>query len=381
MNQPTMPTYVRPAAVTAVSTALFGLSIAIAVAFVPWLAERNGTLWEPVRSGARGWLIAHGSGATIESAAFDLVPLGATMALVGLTAWVVVKTVVDPVESFFAFAGLTAVMYATIVVVVCGVVQTDSVGSSILRAAATSLVVVAIGVAIGLSLGHGEPARWWQTQEPRIRSIAFGACTGAATLLLIAALVFVVLLIVNIQRFTTLWSALDPGFFGGLALAALCLAMVPNAVLWTASALLGPGFALGTDTSVDLTGAHLGAVPGLPLLAALPDPGQFPGWVFLLALVPLASGGVAGWGWRRSYNGSAELVEVCLNGAISGAIAGVVVGALVAVSGGSIGPGRMADVGPPIITPLLTATLVLALGGTIGAIAGHYRGVRAAASK
>ena len=59
--------------------------------------------------------------------------------------------------------------------------------------------------------------------------------------------------------------------------------------------------------SVDLTGAQLGAVPGFPVLAALPSPGEFPGWVFLLGLVPLAAGAVAGW---RAVSGRSRGAQV-----------------------------------------------------------------------
>ena len=134
----------------------------------------------------------------------------------------------------------------------------------------------------------------WFTDRADVRSVVRGAWWGVATLLGSAAALVVVLLTVNLDRAADLWALLDPGLGGGLALAAVCLLAVPTLVLWATSVLLGPGFVLGTDTSVDLTGAHLGAVPGFPPLAALPAPGEFSGWVFLLGLLPLLAGGVAG---------------------------------------------------------------------------------------
>jgi len=177
------------------------------------------------------------------------------------------------------------------------------------------------------------------------------------------------------NRAGELWTALDPGWGGGLSLVVGCALLVPNLVLWTASVLLGPGFALGTNTSVDLTGAHLGAVPGLPLFAALPGPGVFPGWIFLLGLIPLIAGAVAGWNVHTADG--RPLFERIGLGAAAGAVAGLACGILIAASGGSLGPGRMAVAGPPHVMPALVAVGVLALGGAIGAALGHYRGTRA----
>jgi hypothetical protein len=209
------------------------------------------------------------------------------------------------------------------------------------------------------------------------------------TLLGSAAAIVLVLLMMHLDRAADLWALLDPDFGGGLALAATCLLSFPTLVLWATSVLLGPGFVLGTDTSVDLTGAHLGAVPGFPPLAALPPPGEFSGWVFLLGLVPLLAGMVAGFRTDpnrsstneptpadRTGNSDRALLDRLVHGAAAGALAGFLIGLAVAVSGGGFGPGRMADAGPPVLTPLLVAVPVLAVGGALGAVLAHYRGGR-----
>jgi len=380
MTEPTLPPYLRPAAVTAIASALFGLLIATIAAVVPWAIGRSGSLWAPVRGGAHGWLVSHGSGLQLDAADINLVPLGAPLGLIVLIAWVTIKTVIDPVANIASFVAVTSLIYALLVGVVSALTQTDAVTTSMLRAAAGGLFVAAFGSAVGLGYAHGQFSELWDKLGNRVRAIGCGTLAGVVALLVFAFALFAVMFAVHFDRAVDLWSALRPGFFGGLALATLCLAMLPNLVLWTASALIGPGFSLGTDTSVDLTGSHLGAVPGLPLLAALPEPGQFPGWVFALTLAPLLAGGLAGWYFRKTYAGGSGLFGLVMYGAASGASAGFVIGALIAISGGAIGPGRMADAGPPQLTPLLTATLVLALGGAIGTLLGHYRLARAAAT-
>lgn len=71
------------------------------------------------------------------------------------------------------------------------------------------------------------------------------------------------------------------------------LAYLPTLVVWGISFLAGPGFALGTGTAVSPAGTQLGVVPGIPLLGAIPE--SVSSWLLLLALVPVALGAFAGW--------------------------------------------------------------------------------------
>ena len=73
-------------------------------------------------------------------------------------------------------------------------------------------------------------------------------------------------------------------------------------------------------------------------------------------------------GWRVEVRDRDDLLSRIGLGAAAGRFAGVVLGLMIAVSGGAIGPGRMADAGPPALTPLLVAVPVMALGGALGAI-------------
>ena len=198
-----------------------------------------------------------------------------------------------------------------------------------------------------------------------LRLITRGAMR-ATSLILGASLVLVlVLLAVHGQRAANMWALLGPSFFGGIALALACVLSLPTLVLWAASVLVGPGFALGSGTSVDLTGSHLGPIPSFPTFAAVPDPGVFPSTILILGLLlPLA--GV----WAGSVTTRVRV------GAAAGAAAGLGLGILIGMSGGGVGPGRMAEAGPPPVTPLVVAVLVLAASGAIGSLLAHYRGRR-----
>ncbi|MGZ4597708.1 MAG: cell division protein PerM, partial [Actinomycetes bacterium] len=122
-------------------------------------------------------------------------------------------------------------------------------------------------------------------------------------------------------------------------------------VVWAAAFAVGPGFAVGAGTQVTFAGVDLGAVPAVPLLAALPGDGS-PGPTALMALlVPVVAGVVAG---RLVDRRDAALPESELGtwrrlaglAAAAGGLAGLAVAALCALTSGPGGPGRLAEVGP-----------------------------------
>ena len=61
-------------------------------------------------------------------------------------------------------------------------------------------------------------------------------------------------------------------------------------------------------------------------------------------------------------------VMVNLRGLGSGALGGVVVTVLVAISGGAVGPGRMADIGADPLPTLVAATVAMGIGGLVGGV-------------
>jgi hypothetical protein len=110
---------------------------------------------------------------------------------------------------------------------------------------------------------------------------------------------------------------------------------------------------VGTGTSVSLASVHLGAVPALPLLAPLPQTGQPPAASWLLFAGILGAGVLTGWlvarqagdpvadSWLRRWRMADAGFALG-----AGAGCGLVLGAVGWLSGGALGPGRMAEVGP-----------------------------------
>lgn len=314
-----------------------------------------------LRIPARMWLVAHGSGLVLGEARIGVVPIGVTLVVVALTAAIAHRVARAEVTDLGGFAGTVGMTMGIAAAILAAVVSTDNVAVSIPRAAIGGLVVGGLGAALGAGWRH----RSQLSVSPDVALVIRGA-TRALLVVLGASLILVTLLLgVHGQRAADMWGLLDPSAGGAVVLAIACLLSLPTLVLWTASVLVGPGFTLGTDTSVDLTGSYLGAIPGFPTLAAVPDPGAFGPWVLALGLVLPAAGLWAG-----------ALTSRVRIGALSGAAAGLVLGALIAISGGGIGPGRLVDAGPPPVTPAVIAVVILAATGALGSLLAHYRGRR-----
>lgn len=151
----------------------------------------------------------------------------------------------------------------------------------------------------------------------------------------------------------------------GVIVVTLCEAMyLPTLAIWALSFLAGPGFAVGTGTSVTAAGTQLGVVPGIPVLGALPE--SISPWLFVLVLVPVGVGVFTGWMLRARIAAAAETVPVRLV-----LVAGVAVPTALAVlvacvlASGSIGPGRLTALGPAAWAVALAVLVEVGLGAGI----------------
>ncbi|MBA4607045.1 hypothetical protein H1W00_00960 [Aeromicrobium sp. Marseille-Q0843] len=363
----------RPAILTAVGTAVLSVLIAGAAASSTAVAGSTADL---VRSAIRTWLVSVGATLTAGEQRLDLVPIGATIVVIVLVLVLTRLCLRSPVADPGAFGAMTGGVAGVLAGICSAATTTDATSTSFVRAAFGAFVVVGLPAAWGASRQAGVA---WLGLAPRWVPVADGAVTGVIGLLGGATVLTFVMLVLHLDRASDLWATLDPG--GPVLLGVLCLLALPTLVLWTASVLLGPGFTLGPDTSVDLAGSSLGAVPGFPPLAALPDPGPFGGWVVVLTLIPLAAGVAAGLvAHTRMPAKESTWGRAAGDGALAGAVAGAVIGLLVETARGGMGPGLLQSAGPPAWQSLLVAVPLLAAGGALGAIGAHYRSSRDRAS-
>ncbi|MDD1385326.1 cell division protein PerM [Curtobacterium poinsettiae] len=208
------------------------------------------------------------------------------------------------------------------------------------------------------------------------RSVAgFGLRAGtAATAVVVgvAAVLVGLLLFTSFAEVITLYEQSHAGVIGGVALTVGQLAFLPDFVGWATSWLIGPGFAIGTGSSVSPIATTLGPIPGLPVFGALPTSGHTFGLVWIL--VPVIAGFAIGGSMRprlvRALGAADSALHRAFGGVAAGLVAGVLTGLIAWVSSGSFGPGRLADVGPNALAVGGFAALEVGLPAIIALAAG-----------
>ncbi len=150
--------------------------------------------------------------------------------------------------------------------------------------------------------------------------------------------------------------------------------LVPNAVVWAMSYAVGPGFAVGAGTLVAPSGVSLGAVPSLPLLGALPLDAPSPAVVVAALSLPALAGIVCAVVVARRLWSLRPGVAAAWAG-LAGAASGGLLAVAAWLSGGALGGGRMATLGPSWWQVGLAAGLEIALVAAATGWALRYREV------
>ncbi|WIE75388.1 DUF6350 family protein [Curtobacterium sp. MCSS17_007] len=204
----------------------------------------------------------------------------------------------------------------------------------------------------------------WRT----VAGFALRAGTAVTAVVVAAAGVVVALLLfTSFAEVIALYERSHAGVVGGIALTVGQLAFLPDFVGWAVAWLVGPGFAIGTGSSVSPIGTALGPIPGVPVFGALPASGHTFG--LLGVLVPVVAGFVVGGLVRpalvRALGDDDSPLRRALAGVASGVVAGVLTGVATGLTSGSLGPGRLADAGPNGLVVGLLAALEVGLPAAI----------------
>ncbi|MEJ3404363.1 DUF6350 family protein [Rathayibacter sp. YIM 133350] len=210
--------------------------------------------------------------------------------------------------------------------------------------------------------------RWPRQLRAALASVARGASAAVAGLVGVASVAVAMCLVLSYSTVIGLYEALHAGAAGGAALTLLQASLLPNAIIWALSWIVGPGFALGAATSVSPAGTTLGSLPGLPLFGALPQGTPAIGW--LGVLIPIVLGAAAGWSCRRRIDNDAPLWQPAAVGAGIGVVTGIALVVLAWFSGGALGPGRLASVGPDPLLVGAFAALEVGAPAIIAAVLG-----------
>jgi hypothetical protein len=325
---------------------------------------------DALRSVGQIWLVAHGVPLDVPGGVLSLTPLG-LLALPVLLLRRAGRALarergVTGVRAAARAAAAVAVPYAVLAGGVAVASPTAEVATAPVYAVICGLAVAVLGAGLGVLREGG---RWGalRSRVPAFVRRQLVAATGALGVLAAGgALLAGGSLAAHLGRAGELTRATSPGVVGALALLLLGLSLVPNAVVWGAAWLAGPGFVVGVGTQVGPFAHELGPVPALPLLAALPGSAVPGRWGLLALLVPLAAGAVAGALVRRRLAGGG--LQTAAEAALSGAGAGLLLAALAWLSGGAVGGGRLAAVGPSPVEVGLAVSAEVALTAVVTAL-------------
>jgi hypothetical protein len=337
-----------------------GLAVASLPPLIVWLGDgAEAPVSEPLRIGASVWLASHRVGLNIDGTAIQLAPGGLAVIIALLiyraARWSAHVSGVVGGRDSAAVVGPAVATYAAGAGLVAGLSGTERMSAAPQSAVVWSLLLAGCAAGLGVirEAGLARPllARLEHWQRTAVRA----AGVAVATLLAAGAGLVATSGVVHADHIGAVAERLDPDLPGILVLAAITAAIVPNAVVWAAAFALGPGFAVGSGTSVAPGGVELGLVPALPPLGALPadDLGAV-GWLVLAG--PAVAGVLAGWIIRRRLSTTRD-VALCV--ALTICLAAVTMAVLAALSGGPAGTGRLSVIGPvPWHVAAATAGLV-----------------------
>jgi hypothetical protein len=381
-RRPLVPTATLGGALAAAGPLL----VCMAIAVVGWFltdAGGHGTPSGALRVGALSWLAAHGSGVSIEGIRVTAVPLGITL-LCAWSAWRVGHRVGESISGHgpdadriadgerdwtVPFAGgLFTVGYVLVAVLATSIASTIETAPSTGRVVVWSTLIATGAGLPALARGSGRAAIWLPAIPAAIRDTAVLVRSILRAWLVVALVSLLIALVLDFSTAANIVSQLESDAGDIAMLAALTLLVLPNAVLFSSSYLLGPGFTVGTGTLVSPGAVVLGPLPLFPLLAALPDGGPTPGWVGWLMVTPVLIAAAASALAHRSRPAPAW-DQAAIRGCGGGLVAGLVLGLLTSLAGGAVGPGRMADVGPFQVDVVLHAVTGFGIGGLLGALA------------
>lgn len=363
------------------------------------------------RLAGQAWLVMHGvplhlsvtngpSSASVETGTFNLLPLGLVLIPFFLS-WRAGRRLARASYTDQLWQPLfgAIVVYAAAGLATGFVCSIPGVEAPLLPSMLLPVIPAGLGLVVGARREAGSWGRLigvnaadWiakTSQDQRWAGSYAWTVVRSGFVALVAALsLSSLLLAVNIAaRWTDVigvYQGLRAGALGGAALTLGQLGFVPNLAAWSLAWSSGAGFNLGVGSTVTPLGTAVAPVPPIPLLAALPA-GNL-GWGFAAMVIPVLGGLLAGWFFvRAGENHFDEWLSLKVRrrwlslpgstlflGVAAGVVAAVLSGILFWLSGGSIGLGRLTEVGPNPLTAALWLGAEVGAGVVLGSLAGPW---------
>ena len=376
--------------IAACAAAASGLAVLTTLTAIGWITAPHvgigSGLGGVLRTAAMLWLVAHHVGFTVRGAGkIGMLPLGlvllpgALLAMAGR--WVVRVGGVTRLRHVGYAAVALALPYTLLSGALALASRTPVASPSLWQAMTAAFLLAFVAGGLGAARGLAPWSRLVRLLSARPRSIVLGVFGSCAVLAMSGALLAGGSLALHLSQVRAASDALSPGLGGAALLLLAQIAYVPNAVIWAVAYALGPGFAFGAGTVVAPTGSALGSVPIFPMLAALPTtarPAGIGGVISILVLaVPYLAGTFGGVVTVR-IDPTPQLEAAPLWGFVTGVATGALAGLAAAFSGGPLGDGRLATVGPSGLQVGVVAVLEIGVTSAVAAGAANWLLLRAA---
>jgi Family of unknown function (DUF6350) len=374
VHLPTRP-MLMAGGVAALAAAGGGLAVLATLTLIGWITAPHvglgGGLAGALRSAGLLWLVAHHAEVTVRGVGMiGLLPLGLVLLPAALVEkagrWMTHEGHVTSLLDVGPAALSIALPYALFTGAVAVASGTSVAMPSLWQAVIMGFIIALLAGGFGAARALGPWRKLAGRVPPRARSVILGMLAALAVLTVCGALLSAISLVDHLGAYRQAVTELNPGIFGSVLLLLASLCYLPNSVIWAIAYILGPGFSFGIGTAVSPSGSALGAIPAFPMLAALPvgERAAFPAWLgFFVLVTPYLAGALAGLMTVRIAP-TPTLEAAPLWGLVTGSLAAVVIGFCAKISGGALGSGRLATVGPA--------------GGEVGLVAVLEVGVTAA---
>jgi len=326
-----------------------GVAILMVCVLIVWATDsRSGAgAGQAIRVALQLWLAAHKVPLHVGGGSLAVAPLGLTLGLsfvVARAAAVLARGhAIDSLTGIASVGVAVGVPYAVLSAFVAAAANAAPVRPSPVAALVAGLLLGTAAACWGAARGTGA-LRLSSAGLPPWFAASMRAGALAVAVLVVAGVVLTLgSLATHARAAADIADGLGGGMTARFAVLVLDALLLPNAAIAAVGYLTGPGFAVGAGSSVSLGGAHVGAVPALPLLAAVPH-GPAPTLV-RVAAVALLLGIGALTGWFATRGDVVSVWTAAGRAVLAAALAGLLVAILVAIGGGPAGHGRMTAVG------------------------------------
>ena len=364
-----------------------GLAVLVTLTLIGWITAPHvgigGGLVGALRSAGLLWLVAHHVEVSVRGAGrIGLLPLGLVLLPAVLIEragrWLSSVGHVTRLLEVGPAAVSVALPYALFAGAVALASGTGAASPALSEAVINGFLLALIASGLGAARGLAPWRRLSGRVPARPRSVLLGMVAALSVLAACGAILGAASLLIHLKSYQAAVASLNPGAGGSVLLVLAAICYLPNSVIWAIAYMLGPGFIFGAGTAVSPAGSSLGAVPAFPMLAALPvDPrAAFPAWLgfFVLAL-PYLAGILAGTLTVRIAP-TPTLEAAPLWGLLTGTLTALVIGVAARFSGGPLGAGRLALVGPSGGETAVVAVLEIGVTAALAAGAANWLIIR-----